>query len=85
MKKRIKHNDLTHYFLREHSTLPRAYLASCEKFFKELTQKRIRENMGLEPGEVDDGWPASNKRQATSHKLQASSNKHLTNQDYKII
>jgi len=33
--KRIKHNDLTHYFLREHSTLPRAYLASCEKFFKE--------------------------------------------------
>ena len=52
--------------------------------------------MGLEPGEVDDGWPAgrkkvdkqqapSNKRQATSHKLQASSNKHLTNQDYKII
>ena len=31
--KRIKHNDLTHYFLREHSTLPRAYLASCEKFF----------------------------------------------------
>jgi hypothetical protein len=37
--KRIKHNDLTHYFLREHSTLPRAYLASCEKFFKELSAK----------------------------------------------
>ena len=36
MKKRIKHNDLTHYFLREHSTLPRAYLASCEKFFDGL-------------------------------------------------
>jgi hypothetical protein len=34
--KRIKHNDLTHYFLREHSELPRAYLASCEKFFKSL-------------------------------------------------
>ena len=32
--KRIKHNDLTHYFLRPHSELPRAYLASCEKFFK---------------------------------------------------
>jgi len=32
--KRIKHNDLTHYFIREHSTLPAAYLASCEKFFK---------------------------------------------------
>ena len=32
-RKRIKHNDLTHYFLRPHSELPRAYLASCEKFF----------------------------------------------------
>ena len=37
--KRIKHNDLTHYFLRPHSELPQAYLASCEKFFKELTTK----------------------------------------------
>ena len=72
MKKRIKHNDLTHYFLREHSTLPRAYLASCEKFFKELTQKRIRENMGLEPGEVDDG-STSAKQQAPSNKPQAAS------------
>jgi hypothetical protein len=34
--KRIKHNDLTHYFLRPHSELPQAYLASCEKFFKKL-------------------------------------------------
>ena len=34
--KRIKHNDLTHYFLRPHDQLPRAYLASCEKFFKSL-------------------------------------------------
>ena len=33
---RIKHNDLTHYFIREHSTLPAAYLASCNKFFNEL-------------------------------------------------
>ena len=38
--KRIKHNDLTHYFLRPHDQLPRAYLASCEKFFKELSTKR---------------------------------------------
>ena len=40
MVKRIKHNDLTHYFLRDHAELPRAYLASCEKFFKELSIKR---------------------------------------------
>jgi hypothetical protein len=37
--KRIKHNDLTHYFIREHSTLPAAYLASCKKFFKSLKQQ----------------------------------------------
>ena len=39
MVKRIKHNDLTHYFLREHSTLPPAYLASCQKFFKSLKRQ----------------------------------------------
>tara|TARA_B100001123_G_C15186421_1_gene977504 strand:+ start:263 stop:448 length:186 start_codon:yes stop_codon:yes gene_type:complete len=38
--KRIKHNDLTHYFLRPHEELPASYLASCEKFFKELSHKR---------------------------------------------
>jgi len=37
--KRIKHNDLTHYFIREHKTLPAAYLASCEKFFKSIKQQ----------------------------------------------
>jgi hypothetical protein len=37
--KRIKHNDLMHYFIREHSTLPAAYLASCKKFFKSLKQQ----------------------------------------------
>jgi hypothetical protein len=39
--KRIKHNDLTHYFLRDHDQLPRAYLASCEKFFKSIKQQAI--------------------------------------------
>ena len=39
-KKRIKHNDLTHYFIRDHKDLPPAYLRSCEKFFKELSTKR---------------------------------------------
>ena len=34
--KRIKHNDLTHYFLRDHKDLPPAYLASCEKFFDSI-------------------------------------------------
>ena len=34
--KRIKHNDLTHYFLRDHRELPAGYLRSCEKFFKSI-------------------------------------------------
>ena len=37
--KRIKHNNLIHYFIREHKTLPAAYLASCEKFFKSIKQQ----------------------------------------------
>jgi len=39
--KRIKHNDLTHYFLRPHEQLPRAYLDSCEKFFRELKNLKL--------------------------------------------
>ena len=40
--KRIKHNDLTHYFLRDHKDLPQAHLDSCEKFFREL--KNLKED-----------------------------------------
>jgi hypothetical protein len=50
--KRIKNNDLTHYFLRDHSELPESYLKSCQKFFDEIS-----------------------KRQASSDKPQASSDK----------
>jgi len=55
-KKRIKHNDLTHYFMTPHEQLPASYLASCEKFFKELSRKQ---------------QAASGKLQATSFKQQA--------------
>ena len=34
--KRIKHNDLTHYFMTPHEQLPASYLASCEKFFDSI-------------------------------------------------
>ena len=40
MSTRIKHNDLTHWFIRDHNQLPDAYLRSCEKFFKELSDKQ---------------------------------------------
>ena len=52
---RIKHNDLAWYFIRPHDQLPDAYLRSCKKFFKEL----------------------SDKQQAASNKLQATSCKKL--------
>ena len=45
MVKRIKHNDLTHYFLRDHAELPRAYLASCEKFFKKLQAPSAKQEL----------------------------------------
>ena len=61
MKKRIKHNDLLPWFIRDHGTLPPAYLASCEKFFK----------AGREDAEMYKRQAASNKldRQAASNKL----------------
>ena len=40
MKKRIKHNNLLPWFTQDHGTLPAAYLRSCEKFFKELSDKQ---------------------------------------------
>jgi len=39
-KRRIKHNDLTAWFLEDHATLPASYVKSCEKFFRELGEKR---------------------------------------------
>jgi len=56
--KRIKHRDLTHYFLEDHRRLPRAYVASCERFFKSFKVHG--------PGK-------SGKQQAASGKLQAAS------------
>ena len=56
---RIKHNDLAWYFIRPHDQLPDAYLRSCKKFFKELSDKL---------------QATSYKLQATSNKPQAKKN-----------
>ena len=61
--KRIKHNDLTHYFIRDHSTLPKAYLRKCEKFFQSIQDRLITKK--------DAAYLI--KQQATSTKPQASS------------
>ena len=41
MKRKIrsKHNDLLNYFIHDARDLSPAYLASCRKFFKELSDK----------------------------------------------
>jgi len=45
---RIKNNDLTHYFLRPHNQLPQGYLDHCNKFFKELSNKRQAPSVKLQ-------------------------------------
>ena len=40
--KRIKHNDLTHYFLRDREELPKAYLKKVDKFMREIRNRLIR-------------------------------------------
>jgi len=35
-RKRINYNDLLPWFTQDHGQLPKAYLKSCEKFFREL-------------------------------------------------
>ena len=64
MKKRIKHNNLLPWFTQDHGTLPAAYLASCEKFFRELKNFKLAR---LTAANVQK------KRQAPSAKPQASS------------
>jgi len=53
MKRRIKHNDLTAWFLEDYATLPASYLKSCQKFFDEISKRQA----------------PSSKHQETSDKL----------------
>ena len=54
-----KHN-LLRWFLEDHRTLPASYVKSCEKFFKEISDKL---------------QAASPEQQATSSKLDKLTNK----------
>jgi len=66
--KRIRHNDLTHYFLRDHSTLPRAYLRKCEKFFQSIQDRLItkKDAAFLFKQQADKLQATSSKRQAAT-------------------
>jgi hypothetical protein len=66
MKRRIKHNDLTAWFLEDHATLPASYLKSCQEFFDEISKRQATSRQA-----------ASNKRQAatyTNNKINISTN-----------
>jgi hypothetical protein len=67
---RIKHNDLTHWFIRDHDQLPRAYLRKCEKFFQSIQDRLITKK--------DAAFLF--KHQAMKEKQQASSVKHQARQ-----
>jgi hypothetical protein len=66
MKRRIKHNDLTAWFLEDHATLPASYLKSCQEFFDEISKRQTSSDK-----------PQANKRQAatyTNNKINISTN-----------
>jgi hypothetical protein len=66
MKRRIKHNDLTAWFLEDHATLPASYLKSCQEFFQEIGEKTIISKIEFYANELE---ATSSKPQATSDKL----------------
>jgi hypothetical protein len=42
------HNNLLRYFIEPHHQLPGTYLASCKKFFKELSAKQQAASVKLQ-------------------------------------
>ena len=60
---RIKHNDLTHWFIRDHDQLPRTYLRKCEKFFQSIQDRLITKK---DAAFLFKHQASSNKRQAVA-------------------
>ena len=42
------HNNLLRYFIEPHDQLPRSYLASCKKFFKDISAKQQAASVKLQ-------------------------------------
>jgi hypothetical protein len=65
---RIRKNDLLPWFIQDHGSLPPAYLASCRKFFQELSIKQQATSVRhFVAGQNDPLTPgSSNKRQAVA-------------------
>jgi hypothetical protein len=62
MKRRIKHNDLTAWFLEDHATLPAAILKAARNFLTRLASVKLQ--------------AASRKQQATSCHIYKQQNKY---------
>ena len=71
--KRIKHRDLTHYFLQDHRYLPRAYLASCERFFRSIGNPKYYGGGPDTKGQIFRVEAPRTRDRAASFKLQAAS------------
>jgi hypothetical protein len=56
MKRRIKHNDLTAWFLEDHATLPASYVKSCQKFFDEISKRQASSDK-LQASKTSDKLP----------------------------
>jgi len=67
---RIKHNDLTHWFIRDHDQLPKAYLRKCDKFFQSIQDRLITKKdaafLFKHQAMKEKQQAASNKRQAVA-------------------
>jgi len=72
MRRKIKKNDLTAWFLEDHATLPASYVKSCQEFFDELKENQNRHV--LIAGAVKKRQAASTKPQAPSSKLDKQTN-----------
>ena len=72
-QKRINYNDLLPWFTQDHGQLPKAYLKSCEKFFRELGIKAASNELQATSYKLPGPRPISNANKGLIHKRQASS------------
>tara|TARA_R110002051_G_scaffold180138_2_gene249748 strand:+ start:35 stop:277 length:243 start_codon:yes stop_codon:yes gene_type:complete len=72
--KRINYNDLLPWFLeQDHGQLPKAYLKSCNEFFRELGIKAASNELQATSYKLPGPRPISNANKGLIHKRQASS------------
>jgi len=58
----INKNNLLPWFTQDHGTLPASYLASCEKFFKELSFKHQAPSTKRQASSSPAGQPEVEKK-----------------------